>query len=71
MARVLRSRLTDCIDAFNIIWPYLMGNCHLDRPTGEYLLTAGKWDKVDLKSPRDEDPWLAIPHVWGTLVKAQ
>ena len=46
-----------------------MGGCELIRPTGDWLLQAGVWDTVDLKLPEQDDPWLAITHVSGTLTK--
>ena len=46
-----------------------MGGCELVRPTGDWLLTAGKWDTVDLKLAEQNDPWLAVPRVLGTLTK--
>lgn len=46
-----------------------MGNCHLDRPTGQYLLQAGSWRSVELETPKDEDRWQVFPHLTGRLVK--
>ena len=57
-------------DFYDIIWPHLFGNCHMRRPTGDYILAAGEWADVDIKGPKDEDPWLVLPHFWGTLTKA-
>ena len=55
---------------YNIVWPHMMGNCHLTRPTGDYILGAGKWSETDVKTIDQEDPWLVIPHFSGRLVKA-
>ena len=46
-----------------------MGNCHLDRPIGHYLLEAGSWGTIELETPKDEDGWMVFPHVSGRLVK--
>ena len=46
-----------------------MGNCHLDRPIGEVLLKAGKWERVELEPRKEEDDWGVFPHVAGRLVK--
>jgi len=54
---------------YSIVWPHAMGNCHLDRPTGKYLLEAGSWSVVELEMPKDEDNWSLFPHVTGRLVK--
>ena len=57
------------IGIYNIVWPFAIGQCHLDRPTGRYLKEAGSWSSVELKIPTDEDDWLLFPHVSGRLVK--
>jgi hypothetical protein len=46
-----------------------MGNCHLDRPIGQYLLEAGSWGTIELEHPKDEDRWQVFPRVIGRLVK--
>ncbi|KAG8526563.1 uncharacterized protein KY384_008764 [Bacidia gigantensis] len=56
---------------YQIAWPWLMGGCSLVRPTADYLLSAGKWETVDLTSSAKEDPWLVIPRVSGKLIKAK
>ena len=53
------------------VWPPLMGGCELTRPTGDWLLTAGKWESVDFHGPETEEPWVAVPHAAGILVKAK
>ena len=55
---------------YGTVWPFLMGNCHLDRPTGDYLLAAGKWETSEVKEPSAEDAHLVFPRVRGRLVKA-
>lgn len=55
--------------AYGWVWPYATGNCHLDRPTGEYLLGAGSWSVVELEAPEKEDHWTLFPHITGRLVK--
>lgn len=56
-------------DLYNLVWPYGLGNCHLNRPTDRYLQAAGAWSKVDLKLPTHEDAWSAFPRVSGQLIK--
>ena len=57
------------LDVYNLIWPFFMGNCHLDRPIGEMLLKAGKWERVVLEPRNEEDDWAFLPRVAGRLVK--
>lgn len=56
-------------DFYNLVWPYGLGNCHLDRPTERYLQNAGSWSKIDLKLPTREDAWSVFPRVTGQLIK--
>ena len=55
---------------YGIVWPFAMGNCNLDRPTGQYLVAAGKWDKMEVEGQKPEDAHLLLPRVKGRLVKA-
>ena len=57
------------LDVYNFIWPFFMGNCHLDRPIGEMLLKAGKWERMVLEPRNEEDDWAFLPRVAGRLVK--
>ncbi len=57
------------IDVYNTIWPFLMGNCHLNRHTEHYLREAADWARIDLKSPPEEEPWAIFPRVCGELMK--
>ena len=57
-------------DIYGIVWPFAMGNCHLDRLTGQYLVAAGKWETLDVKGPQPEDAHLLLPRFAGRLVKA-
>ena len=57
------------LDVYNLIWPFFIGNCHLDRPIGEILLKAGKWERVELEPRKEEDDWAFLPRVAGRLVK--
>ena len=54
---------------YNVVWPYPFGGCHLDRPTGEYLMKAGKWSRVELEPKKEEDDWSLFPRVIGRLTK--
>ncbi|KAF6220452.1 hypothetical protein HO133_002884 [Letharia lupina] len=54
---------------YNFVWPYALGNCHLDRPTEKHLLEAGSWSTIELETPKEADAWMVFPHVSGRLVK--
>ena len=54
----------------NLIWPHFFGGCDICRPTDEWLLRAGEWEKVDLKPGVGEGKYDTLPHVVGTLTKA-
>lgn len=51
-------------------WSFLLGNCHLNRKTDEYLLDVGEkyggWGKMEIKYVGEFAP---IPFVVGELVK--
>lgn len=47
----------------------MLGGCDITRPTDEWLLQAGEWEKVDLKPGVGEGPYDTVPHVIGHLVK--
>lgn len=51
------------------IWPFLGGNCHLDRSTKSIIESAGDWESNDLRI--EDDGWQLIPRVMGTLTKRQ
>ncbi|KAM0700599.1 hypothetical protein Q7P35_012320 [Cladosporium inversicolor] len=53
----------------NLIWPHFFGGCDICRPTDEWLLRAGEWEKVDLKPGVGEGKYDTLPHVVGTLTK--
>lgn len=65
----LEARADVCTVAYNLVWPYAMGNCHLDRHTEKYLLEAGSWSTIELETPKEEDAWQFLPRVSGRLVK--
>ncbi|KAM0698632.1 hypothetical protein Q7P36_002099 [Cladosporium allicinum] len=56
--------------AINLIWPHFFNGCDICRPTDEWLLQAGKWDKVELRAGVGEGKFDTVPHVLGTLTKA-
>lgn len=58
------------VGAINVIWPHFFNGCDICRPTDEWLLQAGKWDKVELKAGAGEGKYDTVPHVIGTLTKA-
>lgn len=48
----------------------LVGNCHLNRPTDEMILTAGAWENIELEMVgQKEAEWGVFPHVSGRVVK--
>ncbi|KAL8800002.1 MAG: hypothetical protein Q9182_005483 [Xanthomendoza sp. 2 TL-2023] len=55
---------------YNIIWPYALQGCYLDRDTAKTFREAGDWAKVDLYPPTKDDAWMVIPHIAGRLTKA-
>ena len=59
------------LGSFDAIWPIFTGNCHLARPSSEFLDAAGEWERVELRRMGDEIPWLMFPRVYGTMVKAR
>ena len=67
------SRVRDVLTLFlgfiNLIWPHFFGGCNICRPTDEWLLRAGEWEKVDLKPGVGEGKYDTLPHVVGTLTK--
>ena len=58
-------------DLYNTVWPILLGNCHLNRPTAETLKNAGDWAQVELETPQKDDAWLVFPRISGRLVKTK
>nr|POF13981.1 methyltransferase-like protein 7a [Quercus suber] len=38
----------------NLIWPTFFNGCDITRPTDEWLLAAGEWDEVNLRSGAGE-----------------
>jgi len=58
------------VGAINVIWPHFFNGCDICRPTDEWLLQAGKWDRVELKAGAGEGKYDTVPHVIGTLTKA-
>ncbi|KAL8669649.1 MAG: hypothetical protein Q9168_005775 [Polycauliona sp. 1 TL-2023] len=57
-------------DFYNIVWPYALKGCCLNRDTARTFREAGDWAKVDIQLTAAEDAWLAIPHISGQLTKA-
>ncbi len=57
-------------DFYNIVWPYALQGCCLNRDTARTFREAGDWAKVDIQFSAAEDAWLAIPHISGRLTKA-
>ena len=50
-------------------WPFIMGNCCLNRPTQQYLLRAGDWAQNELQTDQREKSSSLFPRVTGTLTK--
>ncbi|MCJ1248189.1 hypothetical protein MMC30_005406 [Trapelia coarctata] len=51
------------------LWPLVMGNCHLDRPTQEILERAGPWAKNELRNDQASMRASLFPRVVGVLTK--
>ena len=66
---LFRTRADAYTVVYNLVWPYFLGNCHLDRTTEKYLLEAGSWSTIELDTPKEEDAWMLLPRVSGRLVK--
>ena len=63
-------RITNIVsEIYNIPWPHMLGNCHLNRPTDEYLMKAGDWEKVNFLKYKEEKDFEVVPHICGRLVK--
>lgn len=57
-------------DLYNIVWPYALQGCNMNRETATTFREAGNWAKVDLHPVTKDDEWLVIPHISGSLTKA-
>ena len=56
-------------DLYEWIWPMLAGNCHVNRPSEQFLREAGDWNRIELKRPTDEDACTLFPRISGVLTK--
>lgn len=66
-----RDGLSRCVqNMYQVVWPYVLQGCSLDRDTAKTLREAGEWAKVDLQLPGEEDAWQTFPRISGRLVKA-
>lgn len=54
---------------YNLVWTPTIGGCCLSKEIEMALLDAGEWGSIELEKDEGQ-PWLLMPHVWGTLVKA-
>ena len=54
-------------DTYMIVWPYIGGNCHLNRPIKAIIENAGEWESNRLRI--EDDGWQLIPRVMGILTK--
>lgn len=57
-------------ELYNILWPFFLGGCELNRKTDEWLKQAGEWERIELEGGTGESGFEVIPHVMGRLVKA-
>ncbi|KAK0774932.1 hypothetical protein LTR91_008391 [Friedmanniomyces endolithicus] len=55
--------------AINTVWPHFFDGCDITRPTDEWLLQAGEWEEVNLRSGAGEGKYDTVPHTIGTLTK--
>jgi hypothetical protein len=67
-ACTVATSLTGAPDIWNIIWPYAIGGCYLNRDISGILKDAGEWDNAETIES-DEQPSAMLPRVWGVLVK--
>jgi hypothetical protein len=44
------SCLHTLIEIWNIVWPFAIGGCWLDRPIVEILMKLGDWEVVELET---------------------
>ncbi|KAL9591222.1 MAG: hypothetical protein Q9179_007940, partial [Wetmoreana sp. 5 TL-2023] len=56
-------------DLYQIVWPYVLQGCCLDRDTAKTFREAGAWSRIELQEPTKEDAWQAVPHIAGKLIK--
>ncbi|KAL9609800.1 MAG: hypothetical protein Q9167_005454 [Letrouitia subvulpina] len=54
---------------YNRVWPFFVGNCHLNRNTQQSIMQAGDWEKIELTIPTSEDAWTIFPRIYGRLWK--
>ncbi|KAL8689960.1 MAG: hypothetical protein Q9218_004492 [Villophora microphyllina] len=57
-------------NVYQIVWPYVLAGCCINRDTATVLREAGEWRTVELKEAGPEDAWMTFPRVSGRLVKA-
>ncbi|PVI07513.1 methyltransferase domain-containing protein [Periconia macrospinosa] len=53
----------------NVFWPYAYGGCQLCKDTRGSLENAGKWSKIDIAQPPEEQWHFTVPHIFGTFTK--
>jgi len=54
---------------YDIMWPFVLGGCHINRDTADSLKRAGSWEKVDLGRKKGEVGREMIGHIAGKLIK--
>ena len=59
------------VDTINLVWPTFLDGCSLTRDTEGLLLPTGKWDAVDLRPGSNRGHFNPMPHIQGTLTKAE
>ncbi|KAI4245846.1 MAG: hypothetical protein LQ352_006509 [Teloschistes flavicans] len=55
---------------YQLVWPYVIGGCCMDRDIATTLRQAGEWAKVDLQLPTKADAFEILPRISGRLIKA-
>jgi hypothetical protein len=53
----------------NVVWAHLLDGGGLTRDRESDLLSAGKWDVVELRGGTGERWFQEIPHIVGLLLK--
>jgi hypothetical protein len=54
----------------NLVWPYIMGNCHMNASLDKVLLGMGGWESRDLKTIGEHQGYEPFRYVRGVCRKA-
>ena len=59
------------LELYNVVWPFFVGDCHLDRNTEQSIMQAGNWGKNQLTLPTAADAWTPFPRIQGRIWKKE